>query len=643
MLYIVILIIVIFAFAYFLYKRCLALFGGHTIHLWNSLNKADIRNWDSAQIRTTPDETVSFSEDEKRRCEVIDFIFMAVFAFFMPYRKDKTAWYIYDESTKAYVENKKPEADFGFETALDLLKIDNDLDNYVKVNHISTHGLKDLFHKTMLAIRFNNYRMSLGLSDNGQDYFETNAPLFIEFTTLMMVNYKLYPEIIKYISGSGNNIVIFLRLHNYEKTGESETYPKATFRIKSPRKDVYKEHFYSFDINDEDVIIDGITYKKADVEKTIPDCICEENHNVVKKELKTKAPIFVLRFAPVSYAMYVKSPPSKTIPEVSFTTDKIDNTNSKRPLAVLRFNQGIDFNIDTGKPIKNDKNKEKGFNIAKQENDVRILWFNNNLQGYSLPVIMDRRLRSKWANKNDETTYFSNSFTLCPMGYPININNETERNNFLQWLVNFSTDMHLKGLLYVDYKYDQFLSYENKFYVADISCFEIDKINDSKDYFKINSTIHSNYTDVSGNDKPRCQLLAYGMDILYMLASITLITDDGGLLVEKGIKIDDLINSINKKIHDNRTYYSSVFDLLIKQFSIACILLQLSGTVKYFNSLKYKIKLSNYDETTHLLSILIDNIEFKLDAYNNEIKDEINIRVKVEKCSFNDCIFIHPT
>lgn len=637
MFYILVLVIVIFVFICFIHKCYLTLFGGHSIHLFNSLNKELTKD-------NYNDKDEHLTVDEKPKCEVIDFIFMAVFVFYKYYSKDNTKnrkWLIFDRQTNKIVQNPNKSADAYFQTALDSLKIDPDMDKYVR-SHISKYGLKDLFYKTMLAIRFNNYRMSNGFVDtDGEVYFEQIGILFMEFTTIMMVNYKLYPEIIKYVVGGGNNTVIFLRLHNYEKN--DDTYPRDTHAFRRNKRGTvqafleYKEHFYGSDIEDEGVIIKGVEYR-ADVEKTISECMIEkEDHKVVKEELTTKAPIFVLRFAPLAYNRYIKRG------ENEFTTNKIDSKDGNKPLAVLRFNQGTGVDLETGVEEKetNEYNKT-AFHNARKEDEARKLWIENELQEYSLPMIINRRLRSYPAKNNNEETIFSNSFTLSPLGNKIDIEDELKRNAFIKWLTDFSTHMHSKGLLYVDYKYDQFKFYNGNHYVVDIGCSEIKSINKPGDYFKINSTIHPNHEDVSNEkDKSRNQLLAYGMDILYMLASITLINEEGTLIVADGIKINDLINEIIDKIKND---FSGVYEDIIRQFSIACILLQLSETTNYFNDLRFNINSLNYDNS-NTLSIGINLVKFNIHGHDIKINDTINIVVKTSEnpIHLNNCCFVHPS
>ena len=415
---------------------------------------------------------------------------------------------------------------------------------------------------------------------------------FYEFMSLMMVKYKLYPVIIKIIQG-GCNYSLFLTLHTIDNTFD---YNKNFFKQDNLKEEKITIDRREYDLSPEEISIDECYYMNNDKGETSNE-----------KLFKTKAPIFVLRITPFPLAL-----------------KEISNDNKSSVIDGELYAIYINKGENKGEDVKT------LYKRSSTEDNKKIKWYNNELLSrLSIPTIMNRSIQCSITKKDgasENTSNLSSSFTLTRMGRSI----EKNDTNFVNWLVDFSNTLHKNGFLYFDYKYEQFVSLDGKYYVVDVGYIDIDDIHDINDCFKFGTVIANNK---KGNIKkvniPK--YFAYGLDILYMINSILVATQneiDQG--VNQGvIDIVDLIVRVKNGI-DKIKEVPELYDILIREYVKSLVLLKLS-----------EMTWNDTNDTNNTNNINVTDVEINMDesqATYEGVEYYIELNVKM-----TDCIVIHPS
>ena len=473
----------------------------------------------------------------------------------------------------------------------------------------------ELAKKALAVFYFNTY--TLNDSRSFENFFHTYSITFYEFMSLMMVKYRLYPVIIKIIHG-GCNYSLFLTLHTIDNAFD------------------YDKNFFKQDnLKAEKITIDNSVYDLSSEEISIDKCYYVENDGAIskKKPFKTKAPIFVLRITPFPLGVKEISGDNKA----SVINDELDDML----YAIYIKNTEEDTEEDT-------KLLYEGSNT---EDNKKIKWYNNELLSkLSIPTIMNRNIQcdiTKEAGASENTSNLSSSFTLTRMGRSIEKNDI----NFVHWLVKFSNILHENGFLYFDYKYEQFVSLDGKYYVVDVGYIDIDDIHDIDDCFKFGTVIANNE---KGNIKkvniPK--YFAYGLDIMYMINSILVanqneinqrinqrVNQRANQRVNLGvIDIVDLIVRVKNGI-DEIKEVPELYDILIREYVKSLVLLKLSEMT--WNDTNNTNDTNDTNVINDTNDTNVTDVEINMDesqATYEGVKYYIELNVKM-----TDCIVIHPS
>ena len=294
---ILILTLAILLFLWLLYGGFKKLFGGFEMTLTDSIYDSDS---DSKDI-------------EGAKKILMNRIFMGLITAYNnvnPFNVDSL--YSLDESTKPKLSEVYSNCGKRLQRAVNLFLMghEDSVNKLFSPPYYDSFTLEQIYKIVICSILCNNYRVYHYKYKPGTDNktrFNDIRYQFMEFSTIMMINYKLYPEIIKYTENEDEKYVdLLIRFHNY-------THPNLQKLVDFTKtgKDLYDTCHFPNDINVNTP--NELTFNKVkfnDGEKTINSCLTDSvdsNHVIESDSVTTKSPIFILHIPILKMTAYNKT------------------------------------------------------------------------------------------------------------------------------------------------------------------------------------------------------------------------------------------------------------------------------------------------------------------------------------------------